>query len=375
MLGHQICALCVMDSSDPDFVLDLEGVCNYCRVAQSVEQRWRLGDDDSAIRSTIDRIKSVNGREYDCILGLSGGVDSSYLALKAHEWGLRPLVVHIDAGWNSEASVQNIQALVEYCDYELHTEVIDWGVMRRLQVAYLRSGVVNQDVPQDHAIFAGLYRFARENRVRYILSGFNAATEAVAVNWHGPAMDSRNIRAIFEVYGEGNLDGFPLVSFSDYYFAMPLLHRMRTLSPLDVIHYNREKAISELVERVGWKPYGRKHGESLWTRFYQNHYLPVRLGLDKRRPHLSSQIHSGQITRAAALELLDEPLYDPIELARDEDYIRKKLRLSQAEWDAFMQLPARSHMEFRNWGRQRGALKKAQTAVSRTLRKPIHIHG
>lgn len=253
------------------------------------------------------------------------------LALRAHEWRLRPLVVHLDVGWNSEIAVQNVQGLVEACGYELHTQIIDWDVVRRLQLAYLRSGVSNQDVPQDHAFQAALYRCARENRVSCVLRGNSFATECVAVNWHGPALDARNLRAIFAAHGEGTLDGFPLITFTEYYVTMPIVHRLRTVAPLDCVPYSREEAIAELSAKVGWRTYGRKHGESLWTRFFQNHYLPTRLGMDKRRPHYSGQIISGQLSRDEALRLMEEPLYDPAELARDRAYVLKKCESAKSK--------------------------------------------
>ncbi len=250
----------------------------------------------------IDRIKREGaGKEYDSILGMSGGVDSSFLALRAHDWGLRPLVVHIDGGWNSELAVQNIERVITHCGYDLHTHVVNWQDMRELQLSYFRAAVANQDVPQDHAFFAGLYRFAVDNDIRYVLHGGNIATEGIFPRaWQGAAMDARNLKAIHAEFGTKPLVDYPLVTFSQYYFWYPIVKRMKPLRLLNYLPYSRETAISELEGRIGWRAYPRKHGESLFTKFFQNYYLPTKFGYDKRRPHLSTLIASGAITRERA---------------------------------------------------------------------------
>jgi N-acetyl sugar amidotransferase len=252
--------------------------------------------------------KEGRNQEYDCVLGLSGGIDSSYVALKAFEWGLRPLVVHVDGGWNSELAVQNIETIVKHCKYELHTHVINWESMRELQLSYLRAGVANQDVPQDHAFFAGLYHFATKNKIRYVLNGGNVATEGIfPAAWHGAAMDAKNLKAIHKAFGSKKLNGYPLISFSQYYFWYPIVKKMRPFRPLNLIPYSKDLAVEQL-EEIGWKSYPRKHGESIFTKFFQNYYLPTRFNYDKRRPHFSSMIASNMISRDFAIELLKQPL-------------------------------------------------------------------
>ena len=216
---NQTCTRCVMDTSDPLITFDAHGVCNHCNEFDAVTSKNWFPNEEGKQRwaAIVEQVKATGkGQEYDCILGLSGGVDSSYLAIKVHEWGLRPLVVHVDAGWNSELAVANIEAIVKYCNYDLHTHVVDWEDMRDLHLAYLRAGISNQDVPQDHIFFASLYHFATKNNIRYILSGGNLATEATSPEaWHGSAMDAINLKAIHRKYGEHKLKNYKTISFFD----------------------------------------------------------------------------------------------------------------------------------------------------------------
>ena len=221
-MKYQCCTRCVMDTTDPKITFDAQGVCNHCHQFEEVtSKRWYPNAEGARLWAAhLDEIKAAGkGQEYDCIIGLSGGVDSSYLAIKAHEWGLRPLVMHVDAGWNSELAVANIEAIVKHCGYDLHTHVVDWEDMRDLHLAYLRAGVSNQDVAQDHAFFAGLYHFATRNKIRYVLSGGNLATESIfPTSWHGSAMDAINLRAIHKKYGERKFKNYQTISFFEYYF-------------------------------------------------------------------------------------------------------------------------------------------------------------
>lgn len=374
---YQVCTYCVMDTSDPDIEFDGDGRCNHCRDFEQLLGTVWFPNEEGARRleAMIEKIKEEGrGKQYDCVLGLSGGIDSSYLALKAHEWGLRPLVVHVDGGWNSELAVQNIERIVKHCGYELHTHVVNWEEMRELQLAYLRAAVANQDVPQDHAFFAGLYHFATDNKVRYVLNGGNAATEGIfPTSWHGPAMDAKNLRAIHEAYGTQPQNDYPLISFSQYYFWYPIVKRMTPFRPLNLMPYSKEQAVTEL-EQIGWRSYPRKHGESLFTKFFQNHYLPTKFGYDKRRPHLSSLIASGSITRERAVELLDEPLYEDDELQRDLQYVCRKLRISETEFEDLMNRPIHHYTDFDNWNKQFGRLKAAQTRVGRVLGRDIAVY-
>lgn len=376
---YQVCNRCVMDTSDPFITFSEQGVCSHCsEFDAATSQHWfPNAEGQHRLNEMIAAIKRDGaGREFDCILGLSGGVDSSYLALKAKEWGLRPLVVHVDAGWNSELAVANIEAIVKHCKYDLHTHVVDWEEMRDLQLAYLRSGIANQDVPQDHIFFASLYHFAVRNGIRYIFSGGNLATEGIFPSaWHGSAMDAINLRAIHSKYGARPLRNYKTISFFDYYFWYPFVRKMRTIRPLNYMPYVKSQAIEELESTVGWRSYGRKHGESHFTKLFQNFYLPERFGYDKRRPHLSSLIVSGQLARADAIDELRKPLYDPKELELDIEYFCKKLRIKRVEFDQLMRVPKQHYTDFQNWDKYHRLLKGAQAAVTRVMGRTIRIYS
>lgn len=369
---YQICTRCVMDTSDPEITFDAFGVCNHCiEFAMAASKGWFPNEEGARrLSEMINTIKADGiGKEFDCIVGLSGGVDSSYVALKAHEWGLRPLVMHVDAGWNSELAVSNIEKIVKYCGYELHTHVVDWSEMKDLHLAFLRAAIPNQDVPQDHAFFSGLYRYATQNKIKWVLTGGNLATEGVFPNsWHGSAMDATNLRAIHRRYGSRKLRNYKTVSFFQYYIYFPFIKGMRTFRPLNFMPFNKEGAVRQL-EAIGWRSYGRKHGESIFTKFFQDYYLPNKFGYDKRRPHFSSLILSGQLDRNSALCLLDEPLYDPKDLKRDSDYIASKLGLTNSEFDQLLESKPSSHLDFPNWIKKQALLRKAARAVAKLTRK------
>lgn len=376
---YQICSRCVMDTSDPEIAFDSNGLCSHCHQFDEVTKKNWFPNDEGAKRLDVilNRIRSEGrNNEYDCIIGLSGGVDSSYLALKVKQWGLRPLVVHVDAGWNSELAVANIEKIVKYCGYDLHTHVMNWEEMRDLQLAYLRSGISNQDVPQDHAFFASMYHFAMQNNIKYIFSGGNIATESVVPQaWHGSAMDAINLRAIHRKFGKQPLVTYKTISFFQYYIFYPIFRGMRTILPLNYLPYDKESAIAELEETIGWRAYGRKHGESLFTKLFQNYVLPRRFGYDKRRPHFSSLILSGQMSRSTALAKLNEPLYDPLELEIDLDYMCKKLRISRAEFEELMLAKQHLYSDFPNWERRYQVLKYIQAFAQKITGKKLKVYS
>ncbi|WP_165672400.1 N-acetyl sugar amidotransferase [Metapseudomonas otitidis] len=378
-MNYQCCTRCVMDTTDPEITFDEQGICNHChQFDQRACAEWfPNAEGRNRWAALVEQIKaSGKGQEYDCILGLSGGVDSSYLAIKVHEWGLRPLVMHVDAGWNSELAVANIEAIVKYCGYDLHTHVVDWEDMRDLHLAYLRAAVANQDVPQDHIFFSSLYHFATSNGVRYILSGGNLATEGIFPgSWHGSAMYAINLRAIHKQYGERQLRNYKTISFFDCYIKYPFFKKMRTLRPLNYMPYDKASALKELEQTVGYKPYPRKHGESLFTKLFQNYYLPEKFGMDKRLPHLSSLIVLGQISREQALAKLEEPLYDAAELEVDIAYFCKKLRITRQAFDELIKAPIHHYSDFPNWDGRYRLLKKIQTLVTKVLGRNIKVYS
>ena len=373
--SYQICMRCVMDTSDPEIIFDENGICNHCREFDEVTSKRWFPDEEGRdkLNAIIKKIKNDGvDHEYDCIVGLSGGVDSSYLALMIKDYGLRPLVVHVDAGWNSELAVYNIEQIVTHCGYDLYTHVVDWEEMRDLQLAYLRAGVANQDVPQDHVFFSSLYHFAVENKIKYVISGGNIATEGVfPVSWHHPAMDATNLHAIHRRYGKVKLKNYKTINIFQYYLYYPFVYKMKTVRPLNFMVYNKNEALKVLQEKVGYKKYGRKHGESVFTRFFQNHYLPRKFGYDKRRPHLSAMILSGQLSREDALQELEKPLYDERELKDDLTYIAKKLQITVEELTDLIAAPGVDATDFKNWDGIYNKLKSVQGFAENLLGRGI----
>ena len=380
MNQHIQCTRCIMDTSDAAISFDPKGVCSHCLQFEKVTRKDWYPNEDGARRLSVitEKIRIAGqGQEYDCILGLSGGVDSSYLALLVKDLNLRPLVVHVDAGWNSELAVANIEKIVKYCKFDLHTHVVDWEEMRDLHLAYLRSGISNQDVPQDHVFFASLYHFAVKNKIKYILSGGNIATEGImASSWHeGSAMDSINLRAIHAKYGQRSLRTYRTIAFWQYYLYFPFVKKMRTLRPLNFVPYNKIAAIKELEDTIGWKNYGRKHGESLFTKVFQNDYLVRKYGYDKRKPHLSSLIVSGQLSREDALAQLRQPLYDESEREVDLNYFCKKLRITRQQYEDFVCGTTSSYYDYANWEYKYKLVKKLQAVVERYTTKRVNVYS
>ncbi len=353
---YRVCARCVMDTTALEIAFDANGVCNFCRQAEARLRPPEWQPDANGARrleAEADRIREAGkGKEYDCLVGISGGVDSSYTAYQAVKLGLRPLPVHVDTGWNSDLAVTNIQNICRNLGLELHTHVVDWKEMRDLQRAYLKSGVPNQDVPQDHAINAICLRLLKTFDIGFLLRGANHATESILPqSWVHTYHDGGQLLAIHRMFGERALEKYPVLGFEETMISLydfPTPRPYEIIDPLNLLPYVREQVERELAEAVGFRPYKYKHWESRFTRFYQNHYLIRRYGYDKRRPHFSSLIMSGQMTRDAALETLRQPPYDPFDLEDDTEFFLRKLRLSQAEFDELLAAPPRSHMDYIN---------------------------
>lgn len=347
---YQMCSQCVMDTSDPEITFDEEGVCNHCQYFENQLKYYWYPDErgQPLLDKMIAEVRAYGAnRQYDAVIGLSGGVDSSYLCVKIAEWGLRALAVHVDGGWNSELAVKNIEQIVTKAGLDLVTNVVDWDEMRDLQLAFLRSHVANQDSPQDHAFFAGLYNFAVKADIRYVISGSNYATESVLpVSWGYDPMDIRHIRHIHKKFGTRPLKTFPLVDFYQMHIYYPRVKKMTVLRPLNLMSYSKSEAIEYLEKNYGWRYYGGKHYESRWTRFFQAHYLPKKFGYDKRKAHLASLVVSGEITRDQAIEELAKPLYTDNDLTEDYAFVAKKLGISVDELRALVDAPAKHYSEY-----------------------------
>lgn len=352
-MSIRICARCVMDETDPGISFDADGVCSHCIEFETL-QRPRLKLDlegEALLAQHVQRIKTAGlGRPYDCIIGLSGGVDSSFVALRVVELGLRPLAVHVDTGWNSELAVGNIQRIVERLRIDLHTVVIDWDEMRDLQLAFFKAGIANCDVPQDHAFVAVLYRTAAKHGVRSLISGHNLATEAVLPEaWGYTSIDRRHLFAIHKAHGSRPLRRFPTYSLFEYTFWWPYVRGLKIFPILDYGPlYDKAAAKARLAAELDWRDYGGKHHESRFTKFFQSYYLPHKFGFDKRKAHLSSLIVAGQMSRADARAELEKPPYDPATIDGDIEFVAKKLGVRPDEFRAILSAPPRTHLDYQS---------------------------
>ncbi len=348
---YRICTRCVMDTSDPDITFDADGVCSHCTGYLVNARRFVLpaAERAAALERRVEEMKAAGrGRDYDCIIGVSGGVDSSYVAWQVKELGLRPLAVHLDNGWNSELAVGNIKRLLERLGIDLYTVVLDWEVFRDLQLAFLRAGVPDLEIPTDHAIVATFYNQARKHGIRHLVSGVNFRTEGIHVRaWSQGHVDGRYVRGVYRSVTGRRLAGFPVIPVSDLVRSI-VFERPKMVLLLDYLDYDKAAAKQLLIERFGWVDYGGKHYESVYTRFYQGWILPTRFGYDKRRMHLSTLVCSGQVTRGQALAELEQPPYDAALAAEDKVFVAKKLGVSVAEFDALMALPKKTYADYPN---------------------------
>ncbi|HLA06747.1 MAG TPA: N-acetyl sugar amidotransferase [Anaerolineales bacterium] len=351
-LEYRICSRCLMDTSDPDIIFDGNGVCNHCHDHDRLmTQKVITGKAGEAyLEKLVEEMKRAGrGKPYDCLIGVSGGVDSTYVAYLVKKMGLRPLAVHMDNGWDSELAVKNIEETLKRLGIDLHTEVLDWEEFKNLQVAFLKASTPDSEIPSDHAIWAVLGDLADKLRVKYIVSGFNVRTEThLPRAWSQGHFDWKYIRSVFRQFGRGRLRTFPHIGFFTYYRRL-LTHRRVDI--LNYIDFNKAEAMKILEQELRWRYYGGKHYESIYTRFYQGYILPTKFGYDKRRSHLSSLICSGEMTREAALKELDKPTYQPSMQEEDREYVVKKLGLSDDEFEAILQAPRKTYWDYPSYGR------------------------
>jgi len=352
--GYQVCSNCVMDSSDSTITFNQDGVCDHCQTfATRISPAWnQMLSDTDGLQALVKNMKdSSKGRDFDCIIGMSGGIDSSYLVyLAKKQFGLRPLVFHVDAGWNSQEAVNNIEKIVDKLDLDLYTEVINWEEMRDLQLAFFKSGVSHIDTPQDHAFFATMYKFAEKHGIKHILTGANYSTECIRnpLEWMYYQSDSIQLRDIHKKFGQRPLDTFPLTSILKHKIWLPYVKGIKVLRPLNYRPYIKNDAIKLLTERFGWQPYPQKHFESRFTRFYEGYWLPKKFGFDTRKVQYSSLIVTGQMTREDALEKLKTPPYDEATIHHDFEYVATKLGTTVEELQSYMDAPNRSFRDYKS---------------------------
>ena len=346
---YQMCTRCIMDTTDSQIEFDENGVCNHCRRYEERKQSILLPEAER--RKVLDRlVKDIQAkgrnREYDCVIGVSGGVDSTYLAYVARELGLRPLAVHMDNGWDSELAVSNIEKTLNKLDIDLYTYVLDWEEFKDLQIAFLKASVSDAEIPTDHAIWAVLYQAAAERAIPYILLGSNFATEGILPSsWTFGIRDWRYIKDVHQKHGRRRLKTYPHFGFfhERFYHA---IRGIRVIRILNYIPYNKQEAIRVLEENLAWKPYGGKHHESIYTRFFQGYILPRKFNIDKRKAHLSTLIMSGQIAREEALEDMERPPYATRTIEDDIEYVLKKFELTQEEFEEIMALPISTYRDY-----------------------------
>jgi len=347
---YQQCTISVMDTiSDPNISFDEQGVCNYYNEYKAAESEFVLKGEEAGkkLKDIITAIKKEGkGKQYDCIIGISGGVDSSYVAYLTKLHGLRPLAVHFDNGWNSELAVKNIENLVTKLNIDLYTLVVNWDEFKDLQLSYLKASVVDIEVVTDHAITGAIGRLAKKYNVKYLLNGWNVVTEAIMPEaWIYNKNDHVNLLDIHKKFGKVPLKTYPVFNRFIKKYTQQVLG-VQPVSLLNLVPYNKQDIKKFIQQEFDWRDYGGKHYESIFTKFYQAFILPKKFNIDKRKAHLSSMIFSGQITREAALEALKQPLYTAGELNKDLDFVLKKLGLSMAEFEALMALPVKQHTDY-----------------------------
>jgi N-acetyl sugar amidotransferase len=353
--GYKICAKTIMDTTDPNIIFDEDGISDYYHNFQNqILPNWNTNEIGSLELDRItEKIKmDGKGRDFDCIIGLSGGLDSSYVAYVAKEiMGLRPLLFHVDAGWNTDKAVGNIEKLCNGLGLDLYTDVINWEEMKDLQVAFLKSQIADQDLPQDYAFFSGLYKFAKKNKIKFVLTGGNYSTECCREpeEWGGfPGIDVTLVNDIHSKFGKRPLKTFPLVDILSYKLYYKYILGMQVFKPLNLLPYIKEDAEKLLNEKFGWESFQHKHHESRFTRFYEDYWLPRKFGFEKRRAHFSSLILTGQMTREEALDRISRPELSEEDLMKEFEYVAHKLDLTVDELKVIFDGPNKTFHDYKS---------------------------
>lgn len=347
----QQCIECVMDTTDSEIVFDTNGVCNYCLEAKPLIKNYKFAPDQE--KNNLDKLKNLISKgkigKYDCVVGLSGGVDSSYVAYMAKKMGLNPLCVHFDNGWNSEIAVSNIKKIVDKCGFDLETYVIDWPEFKDLQRSFFKAGVVDIEMLSDHAIMATMFKLRKQHNIKYILSGSNYVTEhGMPLTWLWRKQDLANIEDIQRKFGTRKIKNFPTLNSIKYQISRIFGLGGVYIELLNNVNYSKKEAMETLKDKFDWKYYGGKHYESTFTKFYQAYYLPEKFNMDKRKVHLSCQIRNEEITKADALMELEKPLYTEMELKNDLEYVLKKLSFSSTEFEQIMKDEPKHHLDYKS---------------------------
>jgi N-acetyl sugar amidotransferase len=357
-----------MDTTDPEISFDAAGVCNHCHRYDSVSKTRLIPveERDVRLKALIREIKAVgNGKTYDCVIGVSGGVDSTYVAWLVKNLGLRPLAVHLDNGWNSELAVANIEKTLNSLGIDLYTHVLNWEEFRNLQASFLKASTPDGEVPTDHAIFALLYELAATHGLKHVITGTNVVSEAILPEkWGYGYFDWRYVKDVHKRFGTSRLSTYPHFSLIKLaYFVF--VRRIRMVSILNYVNYDKAEAMDVLKNQLGWVYYGGKHYESIYTRFFQAYILPRKFNIDKRKAHYSNLVLSGQMTRDEALEQMKLPVYPENLLEEDREYVTKKLGFSEVEFDAMMAAPTKT---FEDYNTSHKIFETAKKMVNATRR-------
>lgn len=350
---YQVCTNCVMDTTDSKIIFDENGMCDHCNnFYNNIKPNWHPDEIGAKkLKEIVDKIKEDGkGKKYDCIIGLSGGVDSSYLAYFAVKvLRLRPLLFACDTGWNLNVAVNNVEKITKGLNMPLYTEIVNWNEMRDLQLAFFKSQVPYQDLPQDHVIFASLYNYAAKNKIKYVLTGGNNSTECVREpNEWVYQNDIKMIKDIHNKFGKVKLKTLPLCGMFKAHVYYRYIKGMKVFKPLDLIPYTKAEAISTLQREFGWEPYANKHYESIFTRFYEGYWLIKKFGYDKRKCHFSSLILTEQLDRQEALDIISKPPYDEKQALEDLEYVAKKLGVTKEEFIHIMNQPNKTYKDYEN---------------------------
>tara|TARA_B100001758_G_C18414488_1_gene618409 strand:- start:2828 stop:3931 length:1104 start_codon:yes stop_codon:yes gene_type:complete len=344
-----------MDTTDSKITFDESGICDHCNTFfKKILPNWHTDEKgEKTLRDIVKKIKRAgrSNKDFDCLMGVSGGIDSSYLLYVMKEkYGLRPLVFHVDAGWNSQIAVNNIERLIDGLNLDLYTEVINWEEMKSLQLAFFKSGVPHIDVPQDHAFFATMYKFASKHNIKYILTGGNYSTECVRnpLEWMYYQSDSIQLNDIYRKHGDGKLIDYPISNILWHKVYLPYIKKIKLIRPLDYFPYNKDEAMQILMDKFGYQKYSQKHFESRFTRFYESYWLPKKFGYDTRKVQFSSLILTNQMTREQALQKLKYPAYDPQTIKQDFEYVATKLGISVNELQSYMDAPNKTYRDYKS---------------------------
>ncbi|MEG0930042.1 N-acetyl sugar amidotransferase [Algoriella sp.] len=355
MTNYKICSKTIMDTTDPNIVFNENGESDYyTNFQKNILPEWNFGKGRlDELQKFAEKVKQeCKKQDYDCIIGLSGGLDSSYCVYVTKEiMGLRPLIYHVDAGWNTEQATSNIEKIITGLDLDLYTDVVDWNEMKDLQRAFFKAQIPDQDMPQDIAFFSSLYKFARKNNIKYVFTGANYSTECCREpeEWGAyPGIDSVLIKNIFTKHGERKLKTFPIVDIFKYKIYYQRVLGMKIFHPLNYVEYNKNNVEQFLAEKFGWKSFQHKHHESRFTRFFEDYWLPIKFGFDRRKAHFSSLILTGQMSREEALERISKPELDEQDLMNEKKYIADKLNFSEDEFEVIFQGKNKTYKDYKS---------------------------